>query len=101
MTRQLDAAPSAAEALPKVLEAVGGDLTVLVDSGIRSGHDLARAFALGAQGALLGRPFLWAVASEGEAGAIHAFHILADELRNVMKQVGAASLAELPARLAR
>ncbi|MGG7566458.1 alpha-hydroxy acid oxidase [Rhodovulum sp. DZ06] len=97
--RQFDAAPSSAEALVRVKEAVGDRMTVLADSGLRSGHDLARAYALGADACLLGRPFIWAAASAGAAGAAHAFHALGDELTNVMHQLGAGRLDDLPGRL--
>jgi L-lactate dehydrogenase (cytochrome) len=97
--RQLDLAPAAIDMLPRVAETVAGRAAVLMDSGLRSGADIARALALGADAALLGRPFLWACAAGGDAGARHAFDVLADDLRNVMHQLGCARPGDLAARL--
>lgn len=66
--RQLDGAPATLAVLPAVVEAVGGDIEVLVDGGVRSGIDVFRALALGARGVLVGRPWVWALAAQGEAG---------------------------------
>jgi L-lactate dehydrogenase (cytochrome) len=97
--RQLDPAPAAIDMLPRVAEAVAGRAAILMDSGLRSGADIARALALGADAVLLGRPFLWACAAGGDAGARHAFTILQDDLRNVMHQLGCARPSDLPSRL--
>lgn len=97
--RQLDLAPAAIDMLPRIAETVAGRAAILMDSGLRSGADIARALALGADAALLGRPFLWACAAGGDAGARHAFDILADDLRNVMHQLGCATPADLASRL--
>jgi L-lactate dehydrogenase (cytochrome) len=66
--RQLDGASSAIRALPKIVDAVGDDLTVLMDSGIRSGLDVVRALALGAKGVMIGRPWVYALAAKQKAG---------------------------------
>ncbi len=66
--RQVDGAIATLDALPEVVEAVGDDLAVLLDSGIRSGSDALKAIALGADAVMLGRPYLWGLATDGEAG---------------------------------
>lgn len=66
--RQLDGVAATAAALPAIARAVGGQVEVLVDGGVRSGTDLFRALALGAHGVLIGRPWIWALAGGGEAG---------------------------------
>ncbi len=77
--RQLDGSIGALEALPGVVDAVGEDLTVLFDSGIRSGADAFKALALGAQAVLLGRPYVWGLAVAGAAGVEHVLrNFLAD-----------------------
>jgi (S)-mandelate dehydrogenase len=94
--RTLDAAPAAIDMLPAVVERVGGRLTVLMDSGIRTGLDVVRALALGAKCVLAGRPFLFAVAALGDRGGTHALEFFSEEIRMAMGQVGARSLAALP-----
>jgi lactate 2-monooxygenase len=78
--RQVDGAIAALDALPAVAEAVGDDLTVLFDSGIRGGADVAKALALGADAVLLGRPYLWGLALAGEAGVRTVLRCLLGEL---------------------
>jgi isopentenyl diphosphate isomerase/L-lactate dehydrogenase-like FMN-dependent dehydrogenase len=78
--RQVDGAIAALDALPAVAEAVGDDLTVLFDSGIRGGADVAKALALGADAVLLGRPYLWGLALGGEAGVRTVLRSLLGEL---------------------
>ncbi|MEV6518400.1 alpha-hydroxy acid oxidase [Micromonospora chalcea] len=82
--RQLDAAPASASVLPEVVEAVDERCAVLLDSGVRGGVDVLRALALGADGVLLGRPLLWALAAGGRAGAEAALALLAAELRDAL-----------------
>ncbi len=97
--RQLEAALGAAEALPAVVDQVGGKIKVLFDSGIRGGADVARAMALGADFVFCGRAFMFGLGALGDAGAGHAFDVLHDGLVNVMHQTGCATLDELPSRL--
>ncbi|MCC6474927.1 MAG: alpha-hydroxy-acid oxidizing protein [Burkholderiales bacterium] len=94
--RQSEALPSPLHALPRVREAIGADLRLAVDSGARSGLDVARALALGADLVLLGRAFMFAVAALGKAGAQHAVDLLAIELTQAMGQIGCFELSRLP-----
>jgi L-lactate dehydrogenase (cytochrome) len=86
--RQLDGAPSTIQALPKVAEAVGGQKEILIDSGIRTGQDIFRALALGANAAMIGRPFLYGLGAGGEAGVARAISILRGELDTTMILAG-------------
>lgn len=98
--RQLDGAPSAISQLPRIAEAVGADVEVLFDSGIRSGQDVFRALALGARGCLLGRAYLYGIAAAGENGAAKAIDIIARELDTTMALTGARTVADItPDRL--
>lgn len=93
--RQLDAVPSTAAALPAVAEAVGDRLEVLVDGGVRSGLDVLKMLSLGAKACLVGRPWAWAVAANGEAGVTHLLKILGDELAVAMALTGTTDVADL------
>lgn len=93
--RQLDAAPPTIAQLPKIRDAVGAEFPVFFDSGIRSGLDIARALALGADFVFAGRPLYFGLGAFGERGAAHALDILAEDLVNVMEQCGAASVQAL------
>jgi isopentenyl diphosphate isomerase/L-lactate dehydrogenase-like FMN-dependent dehydrogenase len=93
--RQLDNAPATIDALPEVVEAVDGRIPVLLDGGVRRGTDVAVALAIGAQAVLVGRPALWGLAVDGEAGARLALEMLAEELRLALALLGAASPAAL------
>jgi isopentenyl diphosphate isomerase/L-lactate dehydrogenase-like FMN-dependent dehydrogenase len=95
--RQLDNVPAAIDALPEVVEAVGGRIPVLLDGGVRRGTDVAVALALGAQAVLVGRPALWGLAVDGEAGALRALKILTEELRLALALLGAPNPAALTA----
>ena len=83
----------------RTLAAVGDRTTVLLDSGVRSGLDIARALALGADFVLLGRAFMFGVAALGARGGDHVAEILLDDLRNNMAQLGCKTPAELVERL--
>ena len=78
--RQLDGAPSSISALPAIADAVGGDIEVLMDGGVRGGQDVLRAVALGARGVMVGRAFLYALAAMGEAGVTRCLGLIANEL---------------------
>ncbi len=91
--RQLDGAPASVTALAGVVEAVGQQCEVLLDSGLRSGTDVLRALALGASGALIGRPLLWALAVGGAPGAAQALALLDIELRDSLILAGCADVA--------
>jgi 4-hydroxymandelate oxidase len=93
--RTLDGSVGTARALPRIVQAVGGELPVLVDGGIRSGTDVLKALALGASAVLVGRPVLWALASAGAAGVAHLLRLLRDELELAMAQCGADALGDL------
>ena len=92
--RTLDTAPATATALPRVVQAVGGAVPVLVDGGIRRGTDVFKAMALGASAVLVGRPAVWGLANAGAAGVAHVLRLLRDELEVAMALTGCATLAE-------
>lgn len=94
--RQLDSAPASIEVLPRIREACGDRLRLILDSGVRTGDDIARSLASGADFVLLGRPFLFAVAALGlERGPTAIIDILRDELLNTLVHLGCADPAEL------
>ncbi len=86
--RQLDSALSGIRALPRVADAVDGRATVLMDGGVRSGEDVVRAIALGAQGCLIGRPWVWALAARGEAGVAHVLELYRKQIQTTMVLAG-------------
>ncbi|MFS2223892.1 FMN-dependent L-lactate dehydrogenase LldD [Pantoea sp. B65] len=93
--RQLDGVLSTARALPAIADAVKGDITILADSGIRSGLDVVRMIALGADSVLLGRAFVYALATAGEAGVINLLELFEKEMRVAMTLTGAKSISEI------
>ena len=93
--RQLDGVLSSARALPAIADAVQGDLTILADSGVRSGLDVVRMLALGADGVLLGRPFVYALAAAGEQGVAHLLDLIASEMKVAMTLTGARAVGEI------
>jgi (S)-mandelate dehydrogenase len=93
--RQLDGGIATLDALPGVLEAVGGRASVLVDGGVRRGVDVLKALALGAEGVLVGRATLYGVCAGGEAGALRALEILRDEFMRSMQLCGARTVADI------
>jgi L-lactate dehydrogenase (cytochrome) len=93
--RQLDHAPSTISVLPSVLDAVGSELEVYMDGGIRRGVDIVKALALGARACLSGRALVYGLGAGGEAGAARAMDLLVDELRLAMTLAGCGSVREL------
>jgi L-lactate dehydrogenase (cytochrome) len=93
--RQLDGTSSAIAALLAIVDAIEGRTTILLDGGVRSGLDILRALALGAQGVLIGRPWILALASRGQAGVAHVLEILRAELRVAMALTGCTRLSDV------
>ncbi|MEQ4339822.1 FMN-dependent L-lactate dehydrogenase LldD [Pseudomonas syringae] len=93
--RQLDGALSTAKALPPIVQAVGSDLTVLADSGIRSGLDVVRMLALGAKGVLLGRSMAYALGADGQRGVENMLDIFAREMHVAMTLTGVTSIEQI------
>jgi 4-hydroxymandelate oxidase len=87
--------------LPEIIDAVGGRLPVLVDSGFRRGNEIVKALALGAQAVCIGRPYLWGLGAFGQPGVERVLAILRAELRSTMQQVGAPSLKDLTPAMVR
>jgi L-lactate dehydrogenase (cytochrome) len=90
--RQLDGAPSTISVLREIVEAIDGRCEVMFDGGVRSGQDIAKALALGARGALIGKTFLFALAGAGEAGVTKAIEIMRNELRVTLALTGTSSI---------
>jgi isopentenyl diphosphate isomerase/L-lactate dehydrogenase-like FMN-dependent dehydrogenase len=97
--RQVDGAVAALDALPEVRDAVGGDATVLMDSGIRRGSDVLKALALGADAVLLGRPYVWGLAVGGAAGVEAVVRQLAAELDLTCALAGVSSVRDVDAAM--
>ena len=95
--RVLDGAALSLQALPRIVAQVAGRAPVLFDSGIRSGRDAFVALAHGAQAVLLGRPFVWGLASHGAMGVAHVIRLVRDELEMTMALTGCATLADIDA----
>src|SRR6266850_4172851 len=93
--RILDYNRAALEALPEVVEAVGGKVPVLLDSGVRSGGDIVKALALGAKAVLVGRPVAWGVGAFGARGVERVFAILAEEMQRVLTMTGVAHVRDV------
>ncbi len=93
--RQLDGALSTAKALPAIVDAVGNKMTVMADGGIRSGLDVVRMLALGAKSVLLGRAYIYALATNGQAGVENLIDIFAKEIRTTMALCGVKSISEI------
>lgn len=97
--RTLDTAVATATALPRIAEAVGPGLPLLVDGGIRRGTDVLKAVALGARAVLIGRPVAWGLAAAGGFGVAHVLRLLRDELEIAMALAGCATLAQASPQL--
>jgi L-lactate dehydrogenase (cytochrome) len=99
--RQLDSAVTGVQALPEVLEAVNGQIEVLVDGGIRRGGDILKAVCLGARAVLIGRAYAYGLAAAGESGVRRALEILRSDMERTMKLLGCQSIADLNASYVR
>ncbi len=99
--RQLDTAPATIDVLPLVVDAVGGRVEVLVDGGIRRGTDVVKALALGARAGLLGRPVLWGLSVDGQAGIRRVLELLRAELDSALALCGCSSVREVSRELVR
>lgn len=99
--RQLDGAPSSISVLPEIVQAVAGRCEVLFDGGVRCGQDILRAVALGAQGCLIGKSFLYALAALGERGVTLALNILRDELTVTLALTGCTDIQAVDSSILR
>ena len=90
-----DSGRSTIDALPEIVEAVGGRMPVLVDSGFRRGTDIVKALAMGANGVCIGRPYLWGLGAFGQPGVERVLELLRIELRGAMQQMGAPTIKHL------
>lgn len=97
--RQLDAGPSSIACVPNLAQKFGDKMTVMMDSGLRSGPDIARTIASGADFTFLGRAFMYGVAALGQEGGMHTMSILRRQLQQVMEQIGCQRIADLPNHL--
>ncbi len=91
--RQLDSVPSTARALPDVVDAVGDQVEVLADGGVRTGLDVVKMVALGARAVLIGRAWAWAVAARGEAGVRHVLEVMKADIDTALGLTGQTSIA--------
>ncbi len=99
--RQLDTVPATITALPEIIDAVGGRMPVILDGGIRRGTDVIKALALGASAVGVGRPVIWGLAADGEAGVRGVLELLRAEFDHALALCGAASPADLTPDLVR
>jgi L-lactate dehydrogenase (cytochrome) len=99
--RQLDGAIASIEALPEVVEAVGHQVEVMFDGGVRSGQDVFKAVAYGAKTCMIGKAFLWSLAAGGEAGVSEALGLIRKELAVTMALTGAADIRDVDRRFLR
>jgi isopentenyl diphosphate isomerase/L-lactate dehydrogenase-like FMN-dependent dehydrogenase len=93
--RRLDGVPASVDVLPSIVEAVGGRAEVYVDGGVRRGTDVLKALALGARAVLIGRPYAWALAADGEAGVRKVLDLFRQELVNVMIAAGCSRVGDV------
>jgi L-lactate dehydrogenase (cytochrome) len=97
--RQLDGASSSISALPKIVDAVGSDIEVMFDGGIRSGQDVLRALALGARSCMIGRAYIYGLGAAGQAGVTKAIDIIRQELDVTMALTGTRRVADIDRRI--
>lgn len=93
--RRLDGVPASIDQLPSIVDAVNGRAEVLLDSGVRRGTDALKALALGAKAVLIGRPYVWALAADGEAGVTKLLTLLREELVSAMLACGCPNVASI------
>lgn len=93
--RQLDGAPATMDVLPEIVEAVGDQLEILADGGVRRGGDVLKALALGAKAVLLGRPYVWGLALGGQDGVAHMVEMVRTEMQRSMQLMGCSSIHDL------
>jgi L-lactate dehydrogenase (cytochrome) len=93
--RQLDGAPASVSMLPKIVDAVGSDIEVMFDGGIRSGQDVFRALALGARSCMSGRAYIYGLGAGGQAGVARAIEIIRNELDVTMALTGTTSVGDI------
>ena len=93
--RQLDGTVSSISMLPRIVEAVGSEVDVLFDGGVRSGQDVMRAIALGAKGCLVGRAYMYGLGAGGQAGVARAIEIIRNELDVTIGLTGVNRIAEI------
>ena len=93
--RQIEALPASIDAVPAIAREVGNKATIVLDSGVRSGIDAARALAVGADAAFAGKAFLWSLGALGEQGPKHMIDVLKAELSSTLGQLGCLSVGEL------
>ena len=99
--RQIEALPAAIDVIPAIARAVGGRSTVMLDSGVRSGLDVARALVLGAEAAFAGKAFLWGLGALGAEGPPHVIDLMIDEMKAALGQIGALRPTQARAATAR
>jgi 4-hydroxymandelate oxidase len=99
--RSEDSGRSTIDALPEIVEAVGGRMPILVDSGFRRGTDIVKALAMGAQGVCIGRPYIWGLGAFGQPGVERVLELLRIETSAIMQQVGAPSIKQLTPAMVR
>ncbi len=97
--RQLDGAPSSIAALPRIADAVGADIEVMFDGGIRTGADVVRALALGARSCMIGRAYVYGLGAGGQAGVAKSIEILANELDVTLALTGTKSVRDIDRRV--
>jgi len=97
--RQLDGASSSITALPKVADAVGSEIEVMFDGGVRTGQDVVRALALGARACMIGRSYVYGLGAYGEAGVTKAIEVLGKELDVTMALCGVSRVQDIDRRV--
>jgi L-lactate dehydrogenase (cytochrome) len=93
--RQFDHAPATLAVLPEIVAAVGAEAEVYLDGGVRTGTDVIKALALGADAVMLGRPFVFGAGAAGREGVETAYRVISDEVRAAMQLSGISSLSQL------